>query len=164
MQHQAKVCSSTDELSIQVVYIEEGDPTDDVVGRYVCLFMVGFEEHGGLQGATFGFFHDILVTDNYYIALENPISMDFGKLLTKYTFGRACLAECLTFDNRPTRIHIIPRPGCTTSGGGDDLQLRRYRQCSELRKTASFVSCHSAPASCAVTPLHAVSILMVLQR
>ncbi|CAL8462447.1 g1980 [Coccomyxa elongata] len=70
-----------------------------------------------LKGATFGFFHDILVTDNYYIALENPISMDFVKLLTKYTFGRACLAECLTFDDRPTRIHIIPRPGCTSSNG-----------------------------------------------
>ncbi|KAK9906660.1 hypothetical protein WJX75_005713 [Coccomyxa subellipsoidea] len=64
-----------------------------------------------LKGATFGFFHDILVTDNYYIALENPISMDFGKLLTKYMLGRACLAECLQFQDRPTRIHVIPRPG-----------------------------------------------------
>jgi len=73
-----------------------------------------------VQGATFGFFHDILATDNYYIALENPIGMNFAKLLTQYTFGRACLAECLEFQReRPTRIHVIPRPGCTPPGGGE---------------------------------------------
>lgn len=84
--------------------------------------MVVAQHAWGLQGATFGFFHDILVTDNYYIALENPISMDFAKLLTKYTFGRACLAECLQFENRPTRIHIIPRPGCSQNGGDERPQ------------------------------------------
>ena len=66
-----------------------------------------------VQGATFGFFHDILVTENYYVAVENPISMNFGRLLTGYTLGRACLAECLEFDRRPTRIHLIPRPGAS---------------------------------------------------
>lgn len=38
---------------------------------------------GTLQGAQFGFFHDFLVTENYYVLLENPIRMNFGKLLTK---------------------------------------------------------------------------------
>ena len=76
-----------------------------------------------VQGATFGFFHDMLVTDNYYIAVENPISMNFGKLLTAYTLGRACLAECLQFEQRPTRIHLIPRPGTPASGAAPQPTL-----------------------------------------
>jgi all-trans-8'-apo-beta-carotenal 15,15'-oxygenase len=68
------------------------------------------------QGATFGFFHDILVTENYYVAVENPIRMNFGRLLTSYTLGRACLAECLESDQqRRTRIHLIPRPGSSSA-------------------------------------------------
>lgn len=65
-----------------------------------------------VQGATFGFFHDFLITENYYVLLENPISLDFQKLLTKYMFGRACLAECLQYmPSKRTRIHLLPRPG-----------------------------------------------------
>ena len=64
------------------------------------------------QGAGFGFFHDIAMTENYYIALENPISMDFSTLLLRYMTGRACLAECLKYDpSKRTKIHLIPRPG-----------------------------------------------------
>ena len=65
-----------------------------------------------LQGAGFGFFHDIAMSENYYIALENPISMDFSTLLLRYMTGRACLAECLKYDpKKRTKIHLIPRPG-----------------------------------------------------
>ncbi len=68
--------------------------------------------HLSLQGAGFGFFHDMLVTDHYYIALENPMRLDLAKMATKYALGRACLAECLKFDpSRRTKIHLIPRPG-----------------------------------------------------
>lgn len=51
-----------------------------------------------LPRAAFGFFHDMAVTENYYVFVENPTRMDFGKLLTQYTFGQACIAECLQFD------------------------------------------------------------------
>ena len=52
------------------------------------------------------------MTENYYIALENPISMDFSTLLLRYMTGRACLAECLKYDpSKRTKIHLIPRPG-----------------------------------------------------
>ncbi len=65
-----------------------------------------------LQGAGFGFFHDIAMSENYYIALENPISMDFSTLVLRYMTGRACLAECLKYDpKKRTKIHLIPRPG-----------------------------------------------------
>lgn len=65
-----------------------------------------------VQGAGFGFFHDIAMSENYYIAMENPISMDFSTLLLRYMTGRACLAECLKYDpKKRTKIHLIPRPG-----------------------------------------------------
>ena len=64
------------------------------------------------QGASFGFFHDMLVTPNYYVLVENPIALDLQKLLTRYMFGRACLAECLEFRrDRRTRVHLLRRPG-----------------------------------------------------
>lgn len=69
-----------------------------------------------LQGGTFGFIHDILVTDQHYIILENPIKMNFGRLLGKYAFAKACLAECLEYqDTKPTKIHVIARPGKQSS-------------------------------------------------
>ena len=57
----------------------------------------------------------MLVTKNYYVAVENPISMNFGRLLSSYMLGRACLAECLEFERRPTLIHLIPRPGTSSA-------------------------------------------------
>lgn len=65
-----------------------------------------------LQGGGFGFYHDILVTEHYYIAVENPMRMDFAKFLLGYGLGRACLAECLQYDpRRRSKLHLIPRPG-----------------------------------------------------
>lgn len=72
--------------------------------------------HPLLQGGSFGFIHDILVTDEHYIILENPIKMNFGKLLSKYALAKACLAECLEYQaSKPTKIHVIPRPGKQSS-------------------------------------------------
>lgn len=57
--------------------------------------------------SVFGFFHDILVTENYYVLLENPTRMDFWKLLTQYTPGKACIAECLYVDkSRPLKVRL----------------------------------------------------------
>ena len=77
-----------------------------------------------MQGGTFGFIHDILVTDQHYIVLENPINMNFGKLLTKYTVAKACLAECLQYESsEPTKIHVIKRPGKDSSVLGEGTYL-----------------------------------------
>ncbi len=52
------------------------------------------------------------MTAEYYIALENPISMDFSTLILRYMSGHACLAECLKYNpKKRTKIHLIPRPG-----------------------------------------------------
>ena len=73
-----------------------------------------------LQGGAFGFIHDILVTDQHYVVLENPIKMNFAKLLTKYAFAKACLAECLEYEGtKPTKILVIPRPGKHSSFLGE---------------------------------------------
>ena len=60
--------------------------------------------------AAFAFFHDYLVTDNYYIVLDNPTRMDFRKLLLEYTTGKACIAECIYLD--PTRRMKARAPCC----------------------------------------------------
>ena len=82
------------------------------------------------QGASFGFFHDMLVTPNYYVLVENPIALDLQKLLTRYMFGRACLAECLEFRrDRRTRVHLLRRPGRQGGVlGGFRVQARLDRQ------------------------------------
>lgn len=42
--------------------------------------------------------------------------MNFGKLLSKYVFAKACLAECLEYQaDKSTKIHVIPRPGKQSS-------------------------------------------------
>lgn len=47
--------------------------------------------------------------------------MNFGKLLTKYTVAKACLAECLQYESsKPTKIHVIKRPGKDSSVLGED--------------------------------------------
>lgn len=62
-----------------------------------------------LPDAAFAFMHDMMVTDNYYVVFENPIRMDFQKLVTKYVFGQACIAECLYLDkSRQTKVRLLP--------------------------------------------------------
>ena len=65
-----------------------------------------------LPGDSFGFFHDMLVTPQYYMLFANPMRMDGAKLLTQYMFGRCSIAECLDFDSAvPLKIHVIARGG-----------------------------------------------------
>jgi all-trans-8'-apo-beta-carotenal 15,15'-oxygenase len=65
-----------------------------------------------LRGAGFAFFHDFLVTDNYYVLFQNPVKLDTKKLITEYMFAKCSIAECLVFDpSRDMRVHLIPRPG-----------------------------------------------------
>ena len=47
----------------------------------------------GVQNATFGMFHDCLVTENWYMLLQNPTALDPRKLLTEYMFAKCALAE-----------------------------------------------------------------------
>jgi all-trans-8'-apo-beta-carotenal 15,15'-oxygenase len=65
-----------------------------------------------LPGAAFGFFHDVAVTENYYIFLENSVRLDLKKFGTKYMFGKACIAECLEHrEDIRSKVHLIPRRG-----------------------------------------------------
>ena len=84
----------------------------DEAGKQLCKTTVG------LPNATFAFLHDFIVTENNYIFLENPISLNISKLVTKYMFGKACIAECLKYDtSRNTKIHVVPRPGALKNKG-----------------------------------------------
>lgn len=73
-----------------------------------------------LPDAAFAFLHDFAMTERHYIFLENPVRMNLGKLLTKYMFGKACIAECLQYDpSRPTKVHVLPRPERGAPPGSD---------------------------------------------
>lgn len=39
------------------------------------------------QNGAFGFFHDLAVTDKYYVLLQNPTRLNFRKLLFEYVPG-----------------------------------------------------------------------------
>ena len=44
-----------------------------------------------LPGAGFAFFHDFLVTDNYYILYQNPVKLDTTKLVRPYISSRSLI-------------------------------------------------------------------------
>lgn len=58
-----------------------------------------------LKDAALGFFHDILVTEDYYIVLENPTQLNMMELFHKET-----IMECVEVKKgNYIRIHLIPR-------------------------------------------------------
>ncbi len=62
------------------------------------------------QGAAFGLFHDVMVTENFYIVIENSIRLDVVQLLTGYVPKRASFAQCLQYrPDIPCKMHLIPR-------------------------------------------------------
>ncbi len=76
-----------------------------------------------LTGAATGFFHDMAVTEHYYVFLQNPIKIDLWRMLTGYTRGHASLAECLKFDpKQQTKLILVPRPG---RGVGSEVGVER---------------------------------------
>lgn len=102
-----------------------------------------------LPGAAFGFFHDFLVTPNYYVFLESPMSLDLWKMATKYMFGKACIAECIIWDEKKkTRVHLIPRPGAALGA--------RQR----VIDTAPFFSFHHANAFETALPSGAPAVVL----
>jgi carotenoid cleavage dioxygenase-like enzyme len=50
------------------------------------------------RGAAFSFFHDFLITTNYYIVLVNSSRMDYIKLITEFAFGHAGITDCMSID------------------------------------------------------------------
>ena len=66
----------------------------------------------GVPDATFGMFHDCLVTENWYLLLQNPNKLDPQKLIGEYMFAKcAPLAEVIAFqEGQPTL-------SCTCSRG-----------------------------------------------
>jgi Retinal pigment epithelial membrane protein len=46
-----------------------------------------------LQSGAFGFFHDLAVTENYYILLQNPTKLNLQKLIFGYVPGEHVAAS-----------------------------------------------------------------------
>lgn len=84
---------------------------------------------GGCPGAQAGMFHDMSVTDNFYVFHKNPVHLDNKKLLTEWTIGKASIAGgCIVFDRECTsQVILIPRPG-NTSKSTSDQKVRHDKQ------------------------------------
>ncbi len=61
-----------------------------------------------LKGAAFGFFHDFVVTENYYALFANPVRLDTTRLLTQYMVRARVVVRFLP--PRPSRRLTPPRP------------------------------------------------------
>ena len=53
-----------------------------------------------LQGGAFGFYHDMAVTEHYYVLFQNPTRLDTRKLLTEYMFAKVRILSTSIPDNR----------------------------------------------------------------
>jgi len=68
-----------------------------------------------IKSGAFGFFHDLAVSEHYYVLFQNPTKLDLRKLLFEYVPGKCGIAECIIYDESlPTRVHLIPRPASGT--------------------------------------------------
>ena len=66
----------------------------------------------GVPDATFGMFHDCLVTENWYLLLQNPNKLDPQKLIGEYMFAKCALAEVIAFqEGQPAKLHMLPEDG-----------------------------------------------------
>lgn len=57
------------------------------------------------------------VTANYYVFVENPIRLNLWRMLTEYSVGTACIAQCLEFQpSMRNKVHLVPRPDSPVKG------------------------------------------------
>mmetsp|Transcript_3058 Transcript_3058/g.7653 ORF Transcript_3058/g.7653 Transcript_3058/m.7653 type:complete len:602 (-) Transcript_3058:720-2525(-) len=95
-----------------------------VLYEYDTAFNLLHKTKAVLPGAAFGFFHDIAVTPHYYLALENPITLDAWRMITQSTTGKASIVECLQFDaTKKVKLHLIPRPGSGAPEGVKTIEI-----------------------------------------
>jgi all-trans-8'-apo-beta-carotenal 15,15'-oxygenase len=56
----------------------------------------------------FVFFHDFVVTENYYIFDHAPLGFD----ATPFILGLQCPADCISYDpSKPANLYLVPRDG-----------------------------------------------------
>ena len=66
-----------------------------------------------------GFDHSYLVTENYYIHIQNPITVNFWRLFTQYVPGRASLVSLLDM------LPDAPQKVCSAEGASTrDFDVR----------------------------------------
>ena len=78
-----------------------------------------------VPNATFGFFHDCLVTENWYFLFQNPTSLNPQKLLTEYMFAKCALAETICMvDGKSAILHCLPRTEKARKIGQKAIELK----------------------------------------
>ena len=74
----------------------------DAVGKETARYVV----------PGFAFVHDFAMTASYYVLFQNPVSVDNAPYLLGKSPAVSCVRWC---PNRPSVIHLIPRPGASKS-------------------------------------------------
>jgi len=78
-----------------------------------------------VPNATFGFFHDCLVTENWLFLFQNPTSLNPKKLLTEYMFAKCALAETICMvDGKAAVLHCLPRTEKARKIGQKAIELK----------------------------------------
>ena len=68
------------------------------------------------------FFHDVAVTENFYILYHNPMVPDLAKVATKVIPGGLPLGEAVKHEpSLPGRIYLVPRWGPKVDMSLDDV-------------------------------------------
>lgn len=69
-----------------------------------------------IPGSRVSILHDMSVTENYYILVDNKLNFDFWKFLTEYIPGQASFVSCTSLDASTRKIYLVPRPGRANRG------------------------------------------------
>lgn len=69
-----------------------------------------------LPGGRLSILHDLSVTENYYILIDNNLNFDAWHYLTKYLPGEASFVSCTSIDKSARKVYLIPRPGRLNRG------------------------------------------------
>eukprot|EP00873_Tetraselmis_striata_P027968 jgi/Tetstr1/448232/TSEL_035520.t1 len=68
----------------------------------------------------YAFVHDFGVTAGHYVLVQNPVALE----LAPFLMGTRSAVECVRFEpERPTLVHLIPRPGSAPASEPEVLSL-----------------------------------------
>lgn len=90
------------------------------------------------------------LTANYYVFVENPIKLNLWRMLTEYSVGKACIAQCLDFQpSMRNKVHLVPRPDSPVKG----LAARTIEVAGTPFFTFHFANAFEAPSGQVVVDL-----------
>lgn len=83
-----------------------------------------------LPGINIALIHDIAATPDFYVIAVGPIDFSLPKFVGQYMTSRCSIAECMEYKphDKPTTVHLVPRPGGKAGEGGGSAKVPNRRQ------------------------------------